>query len=263
MSYGHTRRALTARTAPYLTRDRAAVAAALAAPIAAAAILLPWRASWANSNVALLLVVVVVAVAVLGNRLAGVLAAAGAAVWFDFFFTLPYERFTIRGSQDITTFVLLLIAGVAVSQLAARARRLRVIAITDAGYLAQIHQSAALAQKAASPYAVVEHIRGQLIALLDLQDCRFEYGALLGHPTRLEDDGTVRGRYGGWPVDEAGLPPEEIELRASAGGQYFGRYMMTPKPGTRASLQARLAAVTLADLAGQALGATPLSPAGD
>src|SRR4249920_116272 len=41
----------------YLTRDRAAIAAAVAAPLAAAVILLPWRGSWSNTNVALLLVV--------------------------------------------------------------------------------------------------------------------------------------------------------------------------------------------------------------
>ena len=46
-------------------------------------------------------------------------------------------RFTIRSSAAVTTTVLLLVTGLAVSQLAARARRLRVIAITDAGYLAQ------------------------------------------------------------------------------------------------------------------------------
>jgi K+-sensing histidine kinase KdpD len=134
----------------YVTRDQVAIAAAVAAPLAAAAILLPWRGSWSNTNVALLLVVVVVAVAAIGNRAAGALAAVGAAVWFDFFFTVPYERFTIRHSSDVTTFVLLLVVGVAVSQLAARARRLKVITITDATYLAQIHDSAALAQSAAS-----------------------------------------------------------------------------------------------------------------
>ena len=100
---------------------------------------------------ALLLVVVVVAVAAIGNRVAGAIAAIGAAVWFDFFFTLPYERFTIRSSADVTTFVLLLVVGVAVSQLAAYARRLKVVAITDAGYLAQIHQTASLTQTAKSP----------------------------------------------------------------------------------------------------------------
>jgi hypothetical protein len=60
----------------HITRDRVAIAAAVAAPLAAAAILLPWRGSWSNTNVALLLlVVVVVAVAAIGNRIAGALAA--------------------------------------------------------------------------------------------------------------------------------------------------------------------------------------------
>ena len=63
---------------------------------------------------------------------AGGLAAVSAAVWFGFFFTVPYYRFTIRSSADITTAVLLVVTGLAVSQLAARARRLKVIAITDA-----------------------------------------------------------------------------------------------------------------------------------
>jgi K+-sensing histidine kinase KdpD len=76
------------------------------------------------------------------------LAAAWTAIWFDFFFTLLYYRFTIRSSADVTTAVLLLVTGLAVSQLAARARRLRVIAITDAGYLAQIHETASPAKSA-------------------------------------------------------------------------------------------------------------------
>jgi K+-sensing histidine kinase KdpD len=190
----------------YLTRDRAAIAAALIAPLAAAAVLLPFRATWPNTNVALLLVVVVVAVAAIGNRAAGAIAAVGAAVWFDFFFTLPYERFTIRSSADVTTFVLLLVVGVAVSQLAAYARRLKVVAITDAGYLAQIHQTASLTQTAKSPEDVVDHVREQLASLLDLRECRFEYGVLLGHPPRLEPDGTVLvGRFR-WDLENAGLP---------------------------------------------------------
>ena len=243
----------------YLTRDGAAIAAAVVAPLAVAAILLPWRGSWSNTNVALLLVVVVVAVAAIGNRVAGAIAAIGAAVWFDFFFTVPYERFSIRHSSDVTTFVLLLAVGVAVSQLAARARRLKVIAITDAGYLAQIHETAALAQSAKSPDAVVDLVREQLVGLLDLEGCRFEYGMLLGHPPRLEHDGTVRTGHGRWNVEEAGLPADEVELRVFGNGQYYGRFMLTPNPGSRPSLQARLVAVTLADQAGRALAARPPS----
>jgi hypothetical protein len=240
----------------YLTRDGAAIAAAVVVPLALAAILLPWRGSWSNTNVALLLVVAVVAVAAAGNRFAGALAALSAAAWFDFFFTQPYERFTIRHSSDVTTFVLLLAVGVAVSQLAAWARHLKAVTIADAGYLARISQSAALSKSAGSPDEVVEHVRKQLIGLLDLRDCRFEYGMLLGRPPRLEADGTVQTQYGHWPADESGLPDQEIELRAFGNGQYYGRFMMTPRPGSRPPLQARLVAVTLAELAGYALGAT-------
>jgi hypothetical protein len=243
------------------TRDLAAIGAALTAPVAMAAILLPFRSDWPNTNVALILVVVVVGVAVLGNRLAGALAAVWAAVWFDFFFTVPYDQFTIRSSTDITTFLLLLVVGLAVSQLAARARQLRVVAITDAGYLAQIHETAALMQSARSGDDVVSHVREQLTGLLDLEKCRFEYGSLLGHPPRLEQDGTVvagRAGFGRVDVERAGLPAEEIELRTFGNGQYYGRFMMTARPGSRPSLQARLVAVTLAGQAGRALA----SPAG-
>jgi K+-sensing histidine kinase KdpD len=242
--------------ARYLNRDSAAIAAALAAPLVVVAALLPFRASWSNTNVALLLVVAVVAVAALGNRLAGALAAVSAAAWFDFFFTRPFERFTIAKPADVTTAVLLLLVGLAVSQLAARARRLQVIAITDAGYLAQIHDTAELTQTARSPDAVVDHVKEQLTGLLDLQTCRFEYGSLLGHPPRLEPDGTVMAGQRRWNVELSGLPEDEIELRTFGNGQFYGRFMLQPKPGSRPSLQARLVAVTLADQAGRALSNT-------
>lgn len=169
---------------------------------------------------------------------------------------MPYGRLTISNSADVTTAAVLLAVGVAVSQLAVRARRLKVLAVSDAGYLAQIHETASLAQVSAVPDVVVDHVRQQLIDLLDLRDCRIEYGVLLGHPPRLEQDGVVRGGYGRLVFERHVMPGEEIELRASGNGQYYGRFMMRPKPGARPSLQACLTAVTLVDLAGQALGAT-------
>lgn len=244
----------------YLTRDTAAIAAGVLAPLALAGVLLPWRGSWPNTNVALLLVAAVVAVACAGNRLAGALAALSAAAWFDFFFTRPYDRFTISHSADVTTFGLLLAVGVAVSQMAAWARRLKAVTVADAGYFKRIVASATLTQEAASPYDVTEHVRRQLIDILDLADCRFEYGKLLGQPPRLEQDGTVSTRYGHYPADQSGLPQEDIELRTFAGGQYVGRFMLTPKPGSRPSRRARLVAVALADLAGHAAGASSPTP---
>jgi hypothetical protein len=205
--------------------------------------------------VALLLVVVVVGVSAIGSRVAGLVAAVSAVAWFDFFFTVPYYRFAIRGSADVTTAVLLLVTGLAVSQLAARARQLKVVTITDASYLAQLHEVAAVSAAARSPNEIVDYVSEQLVRVLGLETSRFEYGSLLGHPPRLEPDGGVIAGRIPWDVDAAGLPLDEIELRTFGNGRYFGRFMLRARPGSRPSLQARLVAVTLADQAGQALAA--------
>ena len=155
----------------------------------------------------------------------------GTAVWFDFFFTLPYGRFTIARAADITTFILLLVVGLAVSQLAARARRLMVITITDARYLALIHETAALAQSPRAADLITGHVRDQLTSLVDLQECRYEPGILLGHPPCLEPDGIIRTSHGRRDTETSGLPGPETELRVLSNGQYLGRFMLTPGPG--------------------------------
>ena len=68
-------------------------------------------------------------------------------------------------------------------------------------------------------------------------------------------------RIGHWDVERYGLPADDVELRTFGNGQYYGRFMMTPRPGAHPSRQACLVAVTLADLAGRALGARE-QPAG-
>jgi len=245
----------------YLNRDWLAIAAGVVLPLGAAAILLPFRSSWSNTNVALLLVVVVVGVSALGSRAGGLVAAVSAAAWFDFFFTVPYYRFVIRGTDDITTALLLLVTGLATSQLAARARRLKVVTVTDAGYLAQLHETAAMSAAARSPDAVVEYINEQLVRLLGLEASRFELGSLLGHPPRLEPDGSVVAGRIPWNIEAAGLPLDEIELRVFGHGRYYGRFMLQARPDSRPSLQARLVAVTLAEQAGHALAGATTAPA--
>ncbi|MFF7984026.1 DUF4118 domain-containing protein [Streptomyces sp. NPDC007901] len=237
----------------FVLRDRMAAAAALLGPFLVALALVPFRTDLSNTNAALILVVVVVAVAAVGNRIAGAVAALSAAVWFDFFLTVPYERFTMTDTDDIETAVLLLVVGLIVSQLAAHARRLEVVTVTDADHLRRIHETADLARTTSSADAVVEHVRRQLIELLDLSGCRFEYGTLMGQPPRLEQDGSVAVGRRHWDVDATGWPEGEIEVRAYGNGHYFGRFMLTPGPGAVPSLKARLVAVTLADQAGAAL----------
>ncbi|WP_308404241.1 MULTISPECIES: DUF4118 domain-containing protein [Streptomyces] len=240
-------------------RTRVASVAALVGPFLVASVLAPVRTDLSNTNMALVLVVVVVTVAAVGHRIAGAVAALSAAVWFDFFLTVPYERFTMSRTDDMETAALLLVVGLVVSQLAARARRLELVTVTDADHLRRIHETADLARSIGSADVVVEHVRRQLIELLGLRGCRFEYGTLLGQPPRLEQDGTVVVGRRPWDVGTSGWPEAEIELRAYGNGHYFGRFMLDPAPGPMPALKARLVAVTLADQAGAALDTAGLA----
>jgi K+-sensing histidine kinase KdpD len=239
----------------HLTRDRVAVLAALAAPLALAAILVPFRASFPNTDAALAMLLVVVAVAANGYRPAGILAAVSTAVWFDFFLTRPYERFTINSRNDIETTILLLVIGVAVTELAVWARHQHAAASRRAGYLDGINAAAQAVASGAESAALIDQVSSQLTNVLSLRSCRFQYGvAGLGQPARMHHDGSVTAANRSWDVDAEGFPPgTDTELLVESGGVFQGRFLMTPLPGGRATLEQRLLAVALADQAGASI----------
>jgi K+-sensing histidine kinase KdpD len=236
-------------------RDTAAVLAGVAAPLALAVLLVPFRGSFPNTDAALALILVVVAVAANGYRLAGYLAAVSAAVWFDFFLTQPYERFTIIRRADIETTVLLLIIGVAVTEIAVWGRRQQTAASRRAGYLDGINAAAQAAATGSSPAALIDQVAAQLTRVLSLASCRFQYGAAgLGRPARMRHDGTVLVADRPWNVDAEGFPGGmDTELLVESGGVFQGRFLMTPGLGARPALEQRLLAVALADQVGAAL----------
>ncbi len=171
------------------------MAVGLAAPLILAAILVPFRTDFANTDAALAMILVVVAVAALGNRLAGYIAAVSAAVWFDFFLTRPYEQFRINRATDIETTILLLVIGVAVTEIAVWGRRQRAAASRRAGYLAGINDAARAVATGSSPSALIEQIASSLTQLLSLRSCQFQYGvAGIGRPARIQHDGAGRPR---------------------------------------------------------------------
>ena len=162
------------------------------APLVLTLILVPFRASFPNTDAALALILVIVAVAAFGSRLAGILAALSAAVWFDFFLTQPYERFSITRSTDIETTVLILLIGVAVTELAVWGRRQQLTATRRAGYLDGINTAAQAVATGSSASLLIEEVSRQLVRLLSLRSCTFERGiAGLGRPARLRSDGQV------------------------------------------------------------------------
>jgi hypothetical protein len=238
-----------------------AVLAGLAAPLALTAALIPFRGGLPNTYAALALVLVVVAVAAAGYRLAGVLAAVSAAVWFDFFLTVPYERFTITRAADIETTVLVLAVGVAVTEIAVWRRRQQAAAARRAGYLDGINAAAGAVAAGSSPQAVIDEVRGQLTRLLSLSECRFQDGAAgIGQPPRLLRIGQVVTRGRVWDAGREGLSPgTDTELLAEAGGLLQGRFLLTPGPPVRLPLEQRLVAVALADQAAAALAGGQLA----
>jgi len=209
------------------------------------------------------LLLVVVAVAANGYRPAGYLAAVSAAVWFDFFLTRPYERFTITRRADIETTILLLVIGVAVTEIAVWGRRQHAAASRRAGYLDGIHAAAQAVASGASPSVLIDQVASQLTRVLSLESCRFQHGAAgLGQPARMAHDGSVTVAHRAWDVEAEGLPQgTDTELLVESGGVFQGRFLMTPSPGARPTLEQRLLAVALADQVGAALATShPVGP---
>ena len=231
------------------------VACGLAGPLAVAGVLAPFRATLPATDAILCLVLVVVAVAAGGDRLGGYLTAVSAAAWFDFFFTRPYDTFDITRRDDIETTILLLAIGVAVTEIAVWGRRQHLASSKRAGYIEGIRAAAQAVATGTSAVTLTDQVCLQLTAVLSLRACVFQAGmAGIGTPARLEPDGRITMARQTWDADRDGLPASsDTELLAQAGGLLQGRFLMTPLPGARPTLEQRLVAVALADQAGAAL----------
>lgn len=241
----------------WLSRDRLAVAAGLAGPLVLTASLVPFRSGFANTDAALVLILVVVVVAAIGNRVAGYAAAGSAAACFDFFLTRPYQAFSISRATDIETTVLLLVIGVAVTEIAVWGWRQHAIASRRSGYLDGINDAARAVAAGESPSALTERVADTLVQLLSLKSCRFQYGvAGLGRPGRIQPDGVVLVGGRVWDTPGNGLPAQAgTELLVVSGDRLQGRFLMQPDPAARPSREQLLVAVGFANQVGAALAA--------
>jgi K+-sensing histidine kinase KdpD len=250
------RRALTGRSEEGETvtrsilryRNRLSIAAALLVPLVIAAILVPFRGSFDGTAAALVMVVVILAVAVTGQRSAGVVASVSAAAWFDFFLVRPYDRFAISHRSDLETTIAILVVGVLVTELAGRSRRHWQAANSSTAYVAMIHAVAVLEADSAPLSAVIEQTNQSLVELLTLRACRFE--RTLSDPplAQIQSNGDVAHVGLRWPVHELGIPGPEAEILAKWRGRVVGRFVVTPSPGAPVSMEQRIVAVAIADV---------------
>lgn len=234
-------------------RGVVALLAGVVVPLAVAAVLVPFRASFADTAAALVLVAVVVAVAVAGDRIAGVVATVSASIWFDFFLTRPYERFTISQRPEIETTVSLFVVGLAVTELAVRNRRHAAAADERLDFVAVIYGLAELVTSGAKPAEVIDRAILELTELLQLRACRFETGHVRQQRPRIEHSGEVVEGHTVWDERAIARDGAELELSVESAGQHFGWFVLSPTPGVPLSVARRLVAVAVADQVGAVL----------
>ncbi|MDQ5841386.1 MAG: DUF4118 domain-containing protein [Chloroflexota bacterium] len=237
----------------------ALIAAAAIAPLLCGAVLgfFRQRQSITTATAALVLVIIVVAAAATGDRLAGIVAALSAGAWFDVFLTEPYLTFAIDDPQDIEVAVLLVLVGVAVTEIALWGRRQQARASRRAGYLdGVLGTSKIIAVREASPAALIDHVAHQITQILDIDECRFVKGAGPGpQATSVDHDGHVTRREHRVDVERDGLPTDElIGLVVRQGGVVHGQFVLTAATRVvRPSVEQLRVAVLLADQVGAAL----------
>jgi len=244
----------------WVDTDEAAMVGAVVGPMAVAGALVPLREDINATNAALVMMVVVVGIAASGRRLAGVVAAVSATLSFDFFLVRPYHTFSISNRSDVETAALLLVVGVAVSELAAWGRHRQAEAVRRAVSIAGIGDavSAMSADDLGAPR--VEFACAQLVRLLDLTAAAYISRPPERGTVHLRSDGQVEVEGTFCDVEHYGLPVgRDIELDVVDGLGRPGRFVLragpalSPLPGATPGRRGRGA------LGGRGAGA-PLEP---
>lgn len=256
------------RDAPDRPRTSVVVAFALLAPAIVAGTLYLAGDRVTAAAGALVLVLVVVAAAASGSRTAGVLAALSAGAWFDFFRTEPYLSLKVLGRDDVEVTALLLVVGLAVTEVALWGRRQQARASRRAGYLDGVLRTADLvALRDTSPEVLTGEVAARITEVLGIDGCRYEPPARLPartaspapSATTLRRDGSVTQRDVPVDVDRHGLPTDDlVALPVEHAGVGYGRYLLTASTRTtRPSVEQRRVAATLADQVGTRLALVP------
>ena len=200
----------------------------------------------------------VVAAAASGDRLAGLLAALSGGVWFDFFLTEPYQRFTIADSDDIEATVLLVLIGVSVTEIALWGHRQQGRAARRSGYLEGVLGTAKVVSEGETPpSALIEIVARQITDVLGADSCRFVAGPDPRRPDRRARPRRrlTRGEHA-VDVDRLGLPTDEyVALVVRQGSLVVGHFLVTATTQVAyPSREQRRVAVLLADQVAGAAG---------
>lgn len=231
--------------------------ASVIVPLVTCAVFGAFRDEVAAPTVVLVLVLWVVAAASTGDRWAAVLAALSGAAWFDFFLTEPYLRFTIADPDDVEATVLLVVIGLAVTEVALWGHRQQASAARRSGYLDGVLGAARTVAEGDAPQAALVDLVGREIAeVLGADEARFVPGPV--HDARfavLDHDGVLTRGGHQVDVDRVGLPTDEyVAVVVHRGPQVVGHFLITATSRiTYPDMERRRVAVLLADQVAAAL----------
>lgn len=203
-----------------------------------------------TTNVALLIVLVVV-VAATADRAAGVVTALVAALSYNFFHTEPYQSLRIDDGGDILTVCLLIVIGLVVSEISARARTAIKASTRHGDAERALERSAELLAGGASVTEMWDAIRHDLIRLMRVADCRFENAS--GPPGSITElplvsrSGTLDARRRIWVDSGFQLPDSGAAIPVSFAGVLLGQIVLIPRAGSGSVKDERRLAVALAD----------------
>ncbi len=224
---------------------------AVVLPLVTCAVFATVRDSVTAATVVLVLVLWVVAAAATGDRTAGLLAAVSGGAWFDFFLTAPYQQFAIKGSDDIEATILLVVIGLAVTEIALWGYRQQARAAGRSGYLEGVLGAARLVSEGDTPASsLVDVVARQITDVLGADECRFVRGPV--PDTRmavLDHDGEVTRGDHVVDVDRVGLPSNDfVAIPVRRGSRVVGHFLLTATSHvTYPTAEQRRVAVLLAD----------------
>ncbi|MEI2638911.1 MAG: DUF4118 domain-containing protein [Microthrixaceae bacterium] len=232
-------------------------------PFAISAALIPLRGDLAHSA-GIILVVPIIAFALYWGTFPGSIAAASAAIGFDFFLLPPYYTPRIDKPEDIIAGITLLGVGLVVGQVGSRlarmdrrsTERLRELSILETH--AQMIADRTNEAEPVDTAQIIDATAENLINLLDLESCEWEPmtdwdpSSTVGQPTLL-DNGQIIGRMADLPEDRSQLP-NPVELVVAGEERPYGRFILVPNRA-RTSIEERRIAATLCRLTSTYLSA--------
>ncbi|WP_353950191.1 DUF4118 domain-containing protein [Knoellia sp. S7-12] len=202
------------------SRPSAIGAYAVFAPLVVGGTFAIWRDSIPHATVVLSLVVVIVGAAATGIRWAGWGASVSSALWFDWFHTAPNGTLAITNAEDVQVAALLLVVGVAVTELALWGQRWQAHAAESAARLEGLVATARAVADHRGHELIVREVEKQLTALLDLDRATWIPSAPAAGAAVLRRDGLIvragtarDGSREGFPIDTAVALPVDLKSR--------------------------------------------------